>query len=177
MAKDWFIVHVHSNFEVRVVELIKERARAAGLYESFGEIIVPTEQVAEVRRGRTVSANRRLFPGYLLIEMEMTNETYLLVKSIPKVTGFLSSNQSEPVPVGEEQVEKIRKQMKDGSKRPRATVIFEVGEQVRVADGPFTSFNGIVEEVDAERSRLKIAVSIFGRATPVELEYSQVEKQ
>ena len=176
MAKNWYIVHAHSNFEARVVEAIRERARAANLTDSFGEIIIPTEKIAEVHRGRTVNTDKRLFPGYVLVEMEMTNEAYLLVKTTPKVTGFLG-DQSEPVPLSEDQVQGILKKMRDGSKHPRAAVIFEVGEQVRVADGPFTSFNGIVEEVDAERARLKVAVSIFGRATPVELEYGQVEKQ
>ena len=175
MTKRWYIVHAHSNFEKKVAEAIKERADQAGLQELFDDVLVPMEEVVEVRRGRKVSSERKFFPGYVLVKMDMTDQAYHLIKSTPKVTGFLGAN-NKPMPISESEAMRILQQVQDGVDRPKPSVTFEIGEQVRVADGPFASFSGHVEEVDDERARLKVAVSIFGRATPVELEYSQVEK-
>ena len=175
MAKRWYIVHAHSNFEKKVAESIKERAASAGLSDLFDEVLVPMEEVVEVRRGRKVATERRFFPGYVLVKMDMTDQAYHLIKNTAKVTGFLGAN-NKPTPISEAEAMRILHQVKEGVDRPKPTVTFEIGEQVRVADGPFASFSGHVEEVDEERARLKVAVSIFGRATPVELEYGQVEK-
>ena len=175
MAKRWYIVHAYSNFEKKVADAIKEQAVAQGLDELFEEVLVPTEEVVEIRRGRKVTSERRFFPGYVLVKMDMTDAAYHLIKNTPKVTGFLGT-ENKPVPITEEEAGRILHQVQEGVERPRPTVSFEVGEQVRVSDGPFASFNGQIEDVDEERARLKVAVSIFGRATPVELEYGQVEK-
>ncbi len=175
MAMRWYIVHAYSNFERKVAELIKERATAAGLADQFAEVLVPMEEVVEMRRGRKISSERKFFPGYVLVKMELNDQTYHLIKSTPKVTGFLGT-ENKPIPITEEEAGRILQQVQEGVERPKPSVTFEIGEQVRVADGPFASFNGLVEEVDEERARLKVAVSIFGRATPVELEYAQVEK-
>ncbi|MCA1300773.1 transcription termination/antitermination protein NusG [Stappia indica] len=175
MAKRWYIVHAYSNFEKKVAEAIREKAAQQGLEDLFEEILVPTEKVVEVRRGRKVDAERKFFPGYVLVKMEMTNEGFHLIKNTPKVTGFLGSDQ-KPIPISEAEAHRILHQVQEGVERPKPSVSFEIGEQVRVSDGPFASFSGHVEEVDDERARLKVAVSIFGRATPVELEYGQVEK-
>jgi transcription termination/antitermination protein NusG len=175
MAMRWYIVHAYSNFERKVAESIKERAAAAGLADLFAEVLVPMEEVVEMRRGRKVSSERKFFPGYVLVKMELNDQTYHLIKSTPKVTGFLGT-ENKPIPITEEEAGRILQQVQEGVERPKPSVTFEIGEQVRVADGPFASFNGLVEEVDEERARLKVAVSIFGRATPVELEYGQVEK-
>ena len=175
MTKQWYIVHAYSNFERKVAAAIKERAAAAGLDENFEEVLVPMEEVVEMRRGRKVNAERKFFPGYVLVKMDMDDQSYHLVKNTPKVTGFLGTDQ-KPIPISEDEAMRILQQVQEGVERPKPSVAFEVGEQVRVADGPFASFNGLVEEVDEERARLKVAVSIFGRATPVELEYGQVEK-
>jgi transcriptional antiterminator NusG len=175
MAKRWYIVHAYSNFEKKVAESIREKAQAAGLGQLFEEILVPTEKVVEVRRGRKVDAERKFFPGYVLVKMDMTDEAYHLIKNTPKVTGFLGAD-SRPVPITEAEAQHILQQVQEGVERPKPSISFDVGEQVRVSDGPFASFNGLVEEIDEERARLKVAVSIFGRATPVELEYGQVEK-
>jgi transcription termination/antitermination protein NusG len=175
MTKRWYIVHAYSNFERKVAESIKERAAAAGLSDMFDEVLVPMEEVVEMRRGRKVSSERKFFPGYVLVKMELNDETYHLIKSTPKVTGFLGT-ENKPIPITDEEAGRILQQVQEGVERPKPSVTFEIGEQVRVADGPFASFNGLVEEVDEERARLKVAVSIFGRATPVELEYAQVEK-
>jgi transcriptional antiterminator NusG len=175
MAKRWYIVHAYSNFERKVAESIKERAASAGLADMFEEVLVPMEEVVEMRRGRKVSSERKFFPGYVLVKMELKDETYHLIKSTPKVTGFLGT-ENKPIPITDEEAGRILQQVQEGVERPKPSVTFEIGEQVRVADGPFASFSGLVEEVDEERARLKVAVSIFGRATPVELEYAQVEK-
>jgi transcriptional antiterminator NusG len=175
MAMRWYIVHAYSNFERKVAESIKERAAAAGLADLFAEVLVPMEELVEMRRGRKVSSERKFFPGYVLVKMELNDRTYHLIKSTPKVTGFLGT-ENKPIPITEEEAGRILQQVQEGVERPKPSVTFEIGEQVRVADGPFASFNGLVEEVDEERARLKVAVSIFGRATPVELEYAQVEK-
>ncbi|HEX6861105.1 MAG TPA: transcription termination/antitermination protein NusG [Caulobacteraceae bacterium] len=171
----WYIVHAYSNFEKKVAESIRDQARQQGLEENFSDILVPTEDVVEIRRGRKVNSERKFFPGYVLVKMEMTDEAYHLIKNTPKVTGFLGSG-NKPMPVSEKEVQRIVGAIEEGVERPKPTIMFEIGEQVRVTDGPFASFNGSVEDVDEERARLKVTVSIFGRATPVELEYSQVEK-
>jgi transcriptional antiterminator NusG len=175
MAKRWYIVHAYSNFERKVAESIKERAAAGGLQDMFEEVLVPMEEVVEMRRGRKVSSERKFFPGYVLVKMDLNDETYHLIKATPKVTGFLGT-ENKPIPITDDEAGRILQQVQEGVERPKPSVTFEIGEQVRVADGPFASFNGLVEEVDEERARLKVAVSIFGRATPVELEYAQVEK-
>ena len=171
----WYIVHAYSNFEKRVKETILEQARAQGLEDQFSEVLVPTEDVVEIRRGRKVNAERKFFPGYVLVKMELTDQAYHLIKNTPKVTGFLGSG-SKPMPVSEREVARIIGAIEEGVERPKPTISFEIGEQVKVTDGPFASFNGSVEDVDEERARLKVTVSIFGRATPVELEYRQVAK-
>jgi transcriptional antiterminator NusG len=171
----WYIVHAYSNFERKVAEAIKERAVNQGLEDKFEQVLVPMEEVVEIRRGRKVSSERKFFPGYVLVKMDLNDATYHLIKDTPKVTGFLGTD-NKPVPITEEEAGRILQQVQEGVERPKPSVTFEIGEQVRVADGPFASFNGLVEEVDEERARLKVAVSIFGRATPVELEYGQVEK-
>jgi transcriptional antiterminator NusG len=173
--KRWYIVHAYSNFEKKVQESIREQAKQRGLEDHFDEVLVPVETVTEVRRGRKVNAERKFFPGYVLVKMNLTDEIYHLIKNTPKVTGFLGSD-NKPMPITEAEANRILHQVQEGIERPKPSVSFEVGEQVRVSDGPFASFNGTVEEVDEARSRVKVAVSIFGRATPVELEFGQVEK-
>ena len=175
MSKRWYIVHAYSNFERKVAEAIKDRAKAAGLADLFDEVLVPTEEVVEVRRGRKVSSERKFFPGYVLVKMEMTDGAYHLIKNTPKVTGFLGAD-NKATPITEDEAMRILHQVKEGVERPKPMVTFEIGEKVRVADGPFATFEGHVEEVDEQRARLKVGVSIFGRPTPVELEFGQVEK-
>lgn len=175
MAMRWYIVQAYSNFERKVADAINETIVSKKLEDYFENVLVPVEKVVEMRRGRKVDAERKFFPGYVLVKMEMTDETFHLVKNTPKVTGFLGSDH-KPIPISEAEAQAILQQVQEGVDRPKPSISFDVGEQVRVSDGPFASFNGVVEEVDEERARLKVEVSIFGRATPVELEYGQVEK-
>jgi transcriptional antiterminator NusG len=175
MAKRWYIVHAYSNFERKVAESIKERATSAGLSDMFEEVLVPMEEVVEMRRGRKVSSERKFFPGYVLVKMDLNDQTYHLIKATPKVTGFLGT-ENKPIPITDEEAGRILQQVQEGVERPKPSVTFEIGEQVRVSDGPFASFNGTVQDVDEERARLKVEVSIFGRAVPVDLEFGQVEK-
>jgi transcriptional antiterminator NusG len=175
MASRWYVIHVYSGFEKKIAAAIREQAEQKGVADRFDEILVPTEEVVEVKRGAKVSSERKIFPGYVLIKMDLDDETWHLVKNTAKVTGFLGGR-GKPLPISDAEAARIIHQMQEGIERPKPSITFEIGEQVRVSDGPFTSFNGVVEEVDEEKSRVKVAVSIFGRATPVELEYSQVEK-
>jgi transcriptional antiterminator NusG len=175
MAKRWYVVHVYSGFEKKIAQQIKDQAEQNGLGEQFEEVLVPSENVVEVRRGQKVSSEHKFFPGYVLVKMDLTDDAWHLVKNTPKVTGFLGSK-TKPSPIPEAEADRILRQSQEGVERPRPAVLFDIGEQVRVSDGPFASFNGTVEEVDEEKGRLKVSVSIFGRSTPVELEYGQVEK-
>jgi transcriptional antiterminator NusG len=175
MSHRWYVVHVYSGFEKKVAQSIREKAAQKGLEDKFEEILVPTEEVVEMRRGSKINSERKFFPGYVLVKMDLTDESWHMVKNTPKVTGFLGGG-GKPQPISEAEASRIINQVKEGIERPRPSIHFEIGEQVRVTDGPFTSFTGLVEEVDEDKARVKVAVSIFGRATPVELEYTQVEK-
>src|ERR1700743_2282293 len=175
MAKRWYVVHVYSGFEKKIAQQLKEQAAQKGLADQIDEVLVPSEQVVEVHRGQKVNAEHKFFPGYVLVKMELSDDAWHLVKNTPKVTGFLGSK-TRPTPISDGEADRILKQTQEGGGGPPPPLLFEIGEQVRVADGPFTSFNGTVEEVDEEKGRVKVSVSIFGRSTPVELEYSQVEK-
>ena len=173
----WYIVQAYSNFEKKVAQHLTDQAKQQGLSDHFSEILVPTEDVVEIRRGRKVNSERKFFPGYVLVRMELTDEAYHLVKNTPKVTGFLgAAGGTKPLPVSEREVQNIIGQVEEGVERPKPTIRFEIGENVKVIDGPFASFDGQVESVDEDAARLRVAVSIFGRPTPVDLEYSQVEK-
>ena len=174
MTARWYIVHAYSNFEKKVAEDIEHKAKQKGLAGDIEQIVVPTEKVVEVRRGRKVDAERKFFPGYVLVRANLTDAVFSLIKNTPKVTGFLGD--SKPVPITDKEAERILHQVQEGVERPKPSVTFEIGEQVRVSDGPFASFNGTVQEVDEERARIKVEVSIFGRAVPVDLEFGQVEK-
>ena len=174
MEQRWYIVHTYSGFEKKVAQAIGEQAERS-MPNLFEKILVPTEEVVEMRRGQKVSSERKFFPGYVLIKTVMTNESWHLVKNTSKVTGFLGAA-GEPTPISQAEAERILRQVQEGVERPKPLITFEVGEMVRVSDGPFSSFNGMVEEVDEDKARVKVSVSIFGRATPVELEYTQVEK-
>lgn len=175
MAQRWYVVNVYSGFEKRVAQSIQELAGKKQLLECFGEILVPTEEVVELKRGTKMNVERNYFPGYVLIQMDLNDETWHLVRSVPKVSGFLGGR-DKPTPISEAEVSRILQQVRDSAEHPRHRIEYEIGEQVRVSDGPFASFNGFVEEIDVEKSRLKVAVMIFGRPTPVELEFHQVEK-
>ena len=175
MAMRWYVLHVYSGFEGKVAEAIKEKANKKGLADKVEDILVPMEEVMEVKRGQKVNSERKVFPGYVLAKLDMNDDVWHMIKDTPKVTGFLGAGH-KPSPISEKEAERLLKQIQEGVDRPRPSVTFEIGEEVKVADGPFASFNGMVEEIDEEKARLKVSVSIFGRATPVELEYSQVEK-
>lgn len=174
--KRWYVVHAYSGFEKYVMQALKERIRVDGVEDKFGEILVPTEEVVELRSGQKRKSERKFFPGYVLVEMVMDEETWHLVKAIPKVLGFIGGTSDKPAPITAKEAETILQRMQDSSEKPKPKVLFEVGEVVRVTDGPFADFNGVVEEVNYEKSRLRVAVMIFGRSTPVELQFDQVEK-
>lgn len=175
MAQRWYVLHVYSGFENKVAETIKDKAEKKGLGDKVADIMVPTEEIVEVKRGQKVNAERKFFPGYVLAKLDMTDDVWHMIKDTPKVTGFLGAG-NKPSPISEKEAERLLKQIQEGVDRPRPSVTFDIGEEVKVSDGPFASFTGMVEEIDEEKARLKVSVSIFGRATPVELEYSQVEK-
>ena len=176
MSKRWYVVHAYSGFEKSVQRALDERIQRQGMQDFFGRVLVPVEEVVELKLGQKSISERKFFPGYVLVEMEMNDESWHLVKSTPKVTGFVGGTANKPAPISEKEVEKIMQQMQDGVDKPRPKVLFEVGEVVRVKEGPFTDFNGSVEEVNYEKNRLRVSVMIFGRSTPVELEFAQVEK-
>ena len=175
MAMRWYVIHVYSGFEKKVAQSIEEQAKQSGMDEYIDQVLVPVEEVVEMRRGAKVKSERKFFPGYVLARMELTDETWHLVKNTPKVTDFLG-DKGRPTPISDAEADHIMHQVQEGVERPKPSITFEIGEQVRVSDGPFQSFNGYVEDVDEDRARLKVSVSIFGRATPVDLEYAQVEK-
>ncbi|HQX27772.1 MAG TPA: transcription termination/antitermination protein NusG [Alphaproteobacteria bacterium] len=176
MTPRWYVVHVYSGFENKVAEAIREKARKQGLEDHIQEILVPMEEIVEVRRGQRVNAERKFFPGYVLAKLVMDDDIWHLIKNTPKVSGFLGAGGNKPVAISEAEAQHILRQVQEGVDRPRPSVVYDIGEEVKVTDGPFASFNGVVEEIDEEKAKLKVSVSIFGRATPVELEYSQVEK-
>ncbi len=174
--KRWYVVHAFSGFEKHVAEALKEHIRRAGMEDSFGEILVPTEDVVEMKGGQKRTSERKFFPGYVLVQMEMNDHSWHLVKSVPRVTGFIGGTSSRPTPISDKEAQAIMQQVKVGAEHPRPKFSFEPGELVRVVDGPFADFNGTVEDVNFEKSKLRVAVSIFGRSTPVELDFSQVDK-
>ena len=176
MALRWYVVHAYSNFEGKVKAALEERVEREGLQEHFGKILVPTEEVVEMRMGQQRKSDRKFFPGYVLVQMELTDETWHLVKDVPRVLGFIGGTSDRPAPISEKEADLILNRVEEGVNRPRPKVLFEVGEVVRIIDGPFKDFNGNIEEVNYDKSKLKISVLIFGRATPVELDFSQVEK-
>jgi transcriptional antiterminator NusG len=176
MAKRWYVVHAYSGFEKQAKRSLEDRIERAGMQDLFGQVLVPTEEVVEMKGGQKRRSDRKFFPGYVLVEMEMTDETWHLVKDVPKVMGFIGGTADRPAPISEKEANAILNRVQEGVDKPRPKVLFEPGEMVRVVDGPFNDFNGVVEEVDYDKSRLKVAVLIFGRSTPVELEFHQVEK-
>lgn len=176
MTMRWYVVHAYSGFENQVMRLLKERVERAGMGDQFGEILVPTEEVVEMRDGQRRKSDRKFFPGYVLVQMEMNDATWHLVKSVPKVMGFIGGSSDKPAPISDNEANAILERVQEGAEKPRPKVLFEPGEVVRVVDGPFNDFNGVVEEVNYEKSRLRVAVLIFGRSTPVELEFDQVDK-
>lgn len=176
MTKQWYIVHVYSAMEKSIAKSLQERIDRSELSHMFGEILVPTEEVLEIKNGQKVTSERRLFPGYVFVEIELTDETWHLVKSTPKVTGFIGGKANKPTAISAAEVQSMRDQMKAGSDKPRPKVLFEVGEVIRIKEGPFTDFNGSVEEVIYDKNRLRVSVTIFGRATSVDMDFSQVEK-
>lgn len=176
MTKRWYVVHAYSGFEKSVARNLKERIERAGMQESFGQILVPVEEVVEMRSGQKNISERKFFPGYVLVEMEMTDDSWHLVKNTPKVTGFVGGSAMRPTPISEREVQAILQQIQEGVEKPKPKILFEAGEGVRVREGPFTDFHGTVEEVNYDKNKLRVSVSIFGRATPVELDFSQVEK-
>ena len=176
MAKRWYVVHAYSGFEKQVKRSLEDRIARSDLQDFFGQVLVPTEEVVEMKGGQKRRSDRKFFPGYVLVEMEMTDETWHLVKDVPKVMGFIGGTADKPAPITKKEADAILNRVQEGVDKPRPKVLFEPGEMVRVVDGPFNDFNGVVEEVDYDKSRLKVAVLIFGRSTPVELEFHQVEK-
>ncbi len=176
MSKRWYVVHAFSGFEKSVQRALQERVDRSGMQDKFGEILVPVEEVIEMKGGQKSISERKFFPGYVLVQMEMDDDTWHLVKNTPRVTGFVGGTNLKPTPITEKEVAAIMQQMQDGVEKPRPKVLFENGEMVRVKEGPFTDFNGVVEDVNYEKSKLRVSVTIFGRATPVELDFSQVEK-
>ena len=177
MAKRWYVVHAYSGFENQVVRMLGERIQRSGLQDSFGEVLVPTEEVVEMRDGQKRRSDRKFFPGYVLVQMEMNDDTWHLVKSVPKVMGFIGGTSDRPAPISDREANAILQRVQEGAEKPRPKVLFEPGEVVRVVDGPFNDFNGVVEEVNYDKSKLKVSVLIFGRPTPVELDFGQVEKE
>lgn len=176
MAMHWYVVHAYSGFEKSVMRALKERIERAGMQDKFGEILVPVEEVVEMKGGKKMTTERKFFPGYVLVQMEMEDDSWHLVKSTAKVTGFVGGTANKPAPISEKEVQAIMQQMQDGVEKPKHKITFEIGEVVRVVDGPFNDFNGMVEEVNYEKNKLRVAVTIFGRATPVELDFAQIEK-
>jgi transcription termination/antitermination protein NusG len=176
MSKRWYVVHAYSGFEKSVQRALVDRIQRAGMEDMFGRILVPVEEVVEMKGGQKSISERKFFPGYVLVEMEMNDDTWHLVKNTSKVTGFVGGTATKPTPISEKEVDKIMQQMQEGVEKPRPKTLFEIGEVVRVKEGPFTDFHGSVEDVNYEKSKLRVSVTIFGRATPVELEFGQVEK-
>jgi len=176
MALRWYVVHAYSGFENQVKRSLEERIKLSGLDEMFGDVMVPTEEVVEMRDGQKRKSDRKFFPGYVLVQMEMNDETWHLVKNVPKVMGFIGGSSDKPAPITDREAESILNRVQEGAEKPRPKVLFETGEVVRITDGPFNDFNGVVEEVDYDKNRLRVEVSIFGRSTPVDLEFGQVEK-
>lgn len=176
MAKRWYVVHAYSGFENQVRKSLQERIERAGMQDLFGEILVPTEEVVEIRDGQKRRSERKFFPGYVLVQMEMNDASWHLVREVPKVMGFIGGTSDRPAPISKREADAILNRVREGAEKPQPKILFEVGEVVRVTEGPFTDFSGVVEEVNYEKSRLHVAVLIFGRSTPVELEFGQVEK-
>jgi len=177
MAKRWYVVHAYSGFENQVVRMLLDRVQRSGLQDLFGEVLVPTEEVVEMRDGQKRRSDRKFFPGYVLVQMEMNDDTWHLVKNVPKVMGFIGGTSDRPAPISDREADAILQRVQEGAEKPKPKVLFEPGEMVRVKDGPFNDFNGVVEEVNYDKNKLKVSVLIFGRPTPVELDFGQVEKE